>query len=75
MAKVAKGSLLPEVFAQASVETLRSELSQGATWYAVGVMARWKLALADLPASRAAERRAHAADEAFRWQGQQASHG
>ena len=74
MAKVAKGSLLPEVFAQASVETLRSELSQGATWYTVGVMARWKLALADLPASRAAERRAHAADEAFRWQAQQASH-
>jgi outer membrane protein TolC len=74
MAKVAKGSLLPEVFAQASVETLRSELSQGATWYTVGVMARWKLSLADLPASRAAERRAHAADEAFHWQAQQARH-
>jgi outer membrane protein TolC len=74
MVNVAKGSLKPEVMAQASVETLRSALDQGATWFTVGLFARWKLSASDWRATRAAESRAGAASEARAWQEQQARH-
>jgi outer membrane protein TolC len=74
MVNVAKGSLKPEVMAQASVETLRSAFDQGATWFAVGVFARWKLSAADWRATHAAESRASAASLARAWQEQQARH-
>jgi outer membrane protein TolC len=74
MVNVAKGSLKPEVLAQASVETLRSALDQGATWFTVGVFARWKLSAADLRATRAAESRASAAGQARAWGEEQARH-
>lgn len=71
---ISKGSLKPEVMAQASVETLRSALDQGATWFTVGVFARWRLSSADWRSTRAAESRASAAGEARSWQEQQARH-
>lgn len=74
MVSVAKGSLKPEILAQGSVETLRSALDQGATWFTVGVFARWKLSLADWQGKRAAEDRASAAREARAWQEEQARH-
>jgi outer membrane protein TolC len=74
MVQVTKGSLLPEVTAQASVETMRSDFTQGATWYSVGLMARWRLSLVDLRSTRAAERRAGAAEQARQWQELQARH-
>lgn len=76
MAALAKGSLAPEVMAQAAVETLRSPEhdAQGATWFTVGVFARWKLSASDWRATRAAESRASAASEARAWQEQQARH-
>ena len=72
MVQVSKGSLLPEVMAQATAETMRSDFRQGATWFSVGVMARWKLSLADLQSTRAARQRAGAAESARQWQEQQA---
>jgi outer membrane protein TolC len=74
MVSVSKGSLKPEVLAQGSVETLRSAFDQGATWFTVGVFARWKLSLADWQGKRAAENRASAAREARAWQEEQARH-
>lgn len=74
MVDVAQGSLKPEVMAQASVETLRSAFDQGATWFTIGVFARWKLSASDLRTLRAAESRAAAAGEARAWQEQQARH-
>jgi outer membrane protein TolC len=74
MVKVSAGSLKPEVMAQAAVETLRSAFDQGATWFTVGVFARWKLSASDWQARRAAEDRAGAAAEARSWQEQQARH-
>jgi outer membrane protein TolC len=74
MVGISKGSLKPEVMAQASVETLRSALDQGATWFTVGVFARWKLSAPDWRTMRAAENRASAASEARSWQEQQARH-
>lgn len=72
MVEVAQGALKPEVMAQASVETLRSALDQGATWFTVGIFARWKLSAADVHVAAAARSRARAAAEARRWQEQQA---
>jgi outer membrane protein TolC len=74
MVQVSKGSLLPEVMAQATAETMHSDFRQGATWFAVGVMARWKLSMADLQSTRAAQQRAGAAESARQWQEQQAGH-
>lgn len=68
----ARGSLLPEVFAQAGVETLRSSLDQGATWFQALLMARWQLSLGALDGTRAAEARAAAARSAAEWQERQA---
>ncbi|GEJ56029.1 hypothetical protein AMYX_07700 [Anaeromyxobacter diazotrophicus] len=68
----ARGSLLPEVFAQAGVETLRSSLAQGATWFQLLLVARWQLSLGALDGTRAAEARAAAARSAAAWQERQA---
>lgn len=68
----ARGSLLPEVFAQAGVETMRSSLDQGATWFQAVLMARWQLSLGALDGARAAEARAAAASSSAAWQERQA---
>jgi outer membrane protein TolC len=73
MATATKGSLLPEVMAQATLETMRSDFNQGATWYALGLVARWRLSVVDLRATDAANLRARAADDARRWQERQAA--
>ena len=69
-----RGGLLPEVMAQGGVETMRSAIDQGATWFSVALVARWKLDLSDLRSTRAAEARASAATLALRWQERQARH-
>lgn len=74
MVNVARGSLKPEVMAQASVETLRSAIDQGATWFTVGVFARWRLSASDWRATHAAESRAQAASQARAWSEEQARH-
>jgi outer membrane protein TolC len=71
---LARGAYLPEVLAQGSVETMRSALDQGASWFSVALVARWKLDLADQRSARAAEARAGAAEKALRWQELQARH-
>ncbi len=70
---VAQGSLLPEVFAQGSVETMRSALDQGATWFTAVLGARWNLSLADRSEVKAARARATAADRNVAWQERQAT--
>jgi outer membrane protein TolC len=69
---VQRGSLRPQVFAQASVETMRSAIDQGATWFTGVVVARWQLAVGDARATQAARSRARASEAAARWQEQQA---
>ncbi len=69
----ARGSLLPELLAQASVETMRSSLDQGATWHALALVARWRFGLPDVDALRASQARARAAESALRWQTRQAA--
>ncbi len=71
-AAAARGSLLPQVFAQASVETMRSDFDQGATWTTLALVARWQLGLGDVRTARAAEARARAAASAREWQERQA---
>jgi outer membrane protein TolC len=60
------------VFAQASVETMRSAIDQGATWFTGALVARWQLALGDVRATEAARLRASATEASARWQEQQA---
>ena len=74
MAVATRGSLLPEVIAQATLETMRSDFNQGATWYTLGLVARWRLAVADFRATDAASLRAQAAENARRWQEHQATY-
>lgn len=70
----ARGSLLPALVAQASVETMRTpELDQGAHWTTLGVVLRWDLSLADVDATRAAAARARAAAADVRWRERQAA--
>lgn len=70
----ARGSLLPEVGAQASLETLRtSDLDDGTSWYALGVVAKWQLTVADGARLRAARARARAAEAALGWQAREAA--
>lgn len=72
--KIARGSLLPEVGAQASLETLRTtDLDEGASWYTVGVLAKWQLSLPDARRLRAARARASAAEAALGWQAREAA--
>jgi outer membrane protein TolC len=67
-----RGSLLPQLFAQASVETMRSAIGQGATWFTGVLVARWGLSLGDARATEAARARASAAQAAARWREEQA---
>jgi len=70
--RAARGNLLPQLLAQASVETMRSDVDQGATWFTVALVARWQLGLPDYRSAQAARARSRAADEALRWQERQA---
>jgi outer membrane protein TolC len=72
MVAATRGTLLPEVMAQATLETMRSDFRQGATWYSLGLVARWRLSVADLRATNAASLRAEAAEDARSWQERQA---
>ncbi len=60
-ARGATGTLLPEVFLQASAQTLRSSFDQGSTWTALMAGARWDLSLGAFHAASAARARASAA--------------
>lgn len=69
----ARGALLPGLFAQGSVETLRtSDLDRGTSWSTVGLVARWDLSLADARAVSAASARASAAAQARAWKEREA---
>ena len=68
----ARAGLLPQVLAQGSVETMRSDFDQGATWGTVALVARWQFGLPDLRATQAARARARAAEESLHWQELQA---
>jgi outer membrane protein TolC len=73
-ADAARGALLPAVFAQAAVETMRSsDLSQGTTWTNLGVVARWDLSFADASGLRAARARSAAAASALDWKRREAA--
>jgi outer membrane protein TolC len=64
----ARGALLPELAAQASLETLRTaELDTGTSWYTVGVVARWQVGVSDARRLSAAKARAAAAEAAAGW--------
>lgn len=70
----ARGTLLPALFAQASLETMRKpDLDQGTTWTTLGLVARWDLSLGDADALRAAAARARAAAEARTWREREAA--
>ena len=73
MVAVNLGAMLPAVFAQASVDTLRSSWTQGGAWWSAAVMLRWEFGASSLSAMQAAEARVAAATEAARWQEVQAS--
>ena len=60
-ARAASGTLLPEVFFQASAQTLRSSFDQGTSWTALLVGARWELSVGALHSANAARARATAA--------------
>ncbi len=60
-ASAISGALLPEVFLQASAQTLRSGFDQGTTWTALLLGARWQLSLGAVHAAAAAQSRAAAA--------------
>jgi outer membrane protein TolC len=66
-------SLLPSVFAQASVDTLSASFSQGGAWWSAAVMVRWEFGASSLGTMQAAEARVAAATEAARWQEVQAA--
>jgi outer membrane protein TolC len=64
----ARGALLPEIAAQASLETLRTpELDTGTSWYTLGVVARWQVGLSETRRLSAAKARARAAEAALGW--------
>jgi outer membrane protein TolC len=70
----ARGSLLPSLAAQASVETLRTpDLAEGHGWTSLGLVLRWDLSLADGRAVRAARARADAAASAVAWKTREAA--
>jgi len=72
--RAARGSLLPSLFAQASLETLRTpDLADGRAWTSLGVVLRWDLSLADTRALAAAGARAEAAGEALAWRTREAA--
>jgi outer membrane protein TolC len=63
----ARGALLPEVFAQGSLETMRSGLRDGEAWYAVVLGARWTLGVEEVRAARAAAAREDGERSCSRW--------
>ncbi len=69
---LAAAPLLPQVMAQASVETMRSAPDQGAIWFSAALVARWDLSFGTSHLKRAAEARAAAATAALRWGERQA---
>lgn len=70
---VSRASLLPEVFAQAGLDTLRGASAQGATWWSAALVVRWQIGVSSVRNLEAAEARAAAAASAARWQEVQAS--
>jgi outer membrane protein TolC len=70
---VSKASLLPAIFAQAGVDTLRSSFQQGATWWSAALVVRWEFGVSSLGGVQAAEARSAAAASAVRWQELQAN--
>lgn len=64
----ARGALLPELAAQASLETLRTPaLDTGTSWYTIGVVARWQVGVPEARRLSAARARARAAESALGW--------
>jgi outer membrane protein TolC len=74
MATATHGRLLPEVMANATVETLRSDVEQGSTWFSLGVVANWRLSLAESHLRKSADQKAQAAEKSRRWQAQNAEY-
>jgi outer membrane protein TolC len=71
---LARGALLPEVFAQASAEAARSaDLAEGTGWTTLMLGVRWRLGVADARAISAARARQESAAAMVRWQERQAS--
>ena len=70
---ISRASLLPVVFAQAGVDTLRSSIQQGATWWSAALVVRWEFGVSSLGGVQAAEARSAAAASAVRWQELQAN--
>jgi outer membrane protein TolC len=70
---VARGALLPEVFAQASAEAARSaDLADGTGWTTLVLGIRWRLGAADARAIAAARARRDSAAAMARWQEREA---
>lgn len=69
----AEGTLLPQVFLQLGIDTMRSSFPQGNTWTLAAVGARWDLGLPALRESHAAGAREAAASANLQWLQQQAS--
>ena len=70
---ISKASLLPSIFALGGVDTLRSSLTQGATWWSAALVARWEFGVSSLGGMQAAQARSAAAASAARWQEVQAT--
>jgi outer membrane protein TolC len=70
---VSRASLLPAIFAQAGVDTLRSSIQQGATWWSAALVVRWEIGASSFGGVQAAEARSAAAASAVRWQEVQAT--
>jgi outer membrane protein TolC len=70
---VSRASLLPAIFAQAGVDTLRSSIQQGATWWSAALVVRWEIGVPSFGGVQAAEARSAAAASAVRWQEVQAT--
>jgi outer membrane protein TolC len=70
---VSRASLLPAIFAQAGVDTLRSSIQQGATWWSAALVVRWEIGVSSFGGVQAAEARSAAAASAVRWQEVQAT--
>ena len=70
---ISKASLLPAIFAQAGVDTLRSSFTQGGTWWSAALVARWEFGVSSLGGMQAAQARSAAAASAARWQEVQAT--
>jgi len=70
---VSRAAVLPEIFAQAGVDTLRGPNFHGATWWSAALVVRWQIGVSSFRSLQAAEARAAAAASAARWQEVQAN--